>query len=165
MTVLIRPGTSQYIIPPNVPVRSFDDLERWLIEFCKKFELVADQNPGVMRFQKRMAPVPAAAAKDAARPTYEIEGVNVQTWSTIEDARSFFAIFAPTCIPVGVLQVRTLLTHGQLCPGTCRHCLDRQQATEEPLSDKLFRQGRHGTFPRQNSFKLLIREPWGSVHR
>ncbi|OQV20624.1 hypothetical protein BV898_05442 [Hypsibius exemplaris] len=102
--VLINPATSKYIIPPNVSLKSFDDVEKWLIEFSKKFELMPSEDANVMLF-KTVSAVDAPGAKSVKpKMTYELEGLNVQAWTSPLDARSFFAIFAPPSIPLVVLQ-------------------------------------------------------------
>jgi hypothetical protein len=100
--ILIKPGTSEYAVPPNGTLKSFDDLEIWLTEFFKKFVLRPGDSPSVMQFRSAS---PTQELQTEARMTYEIEGVNVQSWSTIEEARSFFAIFAPPRIPLSVIKV------------------------------------------------------------
>ena len=104
--IYLRDGTAEYFIPPITSLRSFSDLELWLVEFFKKFELRPGESSDTMLLKPVNPEQTATTDQRSGEPmTYEIESLLVQAWSTMDEARAFFAVFAPPKIPLAVLQV------------------------------------------------------------
>ena len=97
--VVLKPvpnsDTSVYVILPDFVVTSFDDIETWLIAFSKKFIVKEGDRQDTMHIK-----VASDLPGSAPRMTYDLAGLSVQAWTTVEEAKLYYQIFSPATFPV-----------------------------------------------------------------
>ncbi|GAU88922.1 hypothetical protein RvY_01535 [Ramazzottius varieornatus] len=88
----------EYVILPDFVVSSFDDIETWLIAFSKKFILKEKNSQEAMHLK-----IASDLSGAVPQMTYDIGGLRVQAWTTIDEANLYYQIFAPPTFPLSPL--------------------------------------------------------------